>query len=186
MINFKNCVKVSLLLMVASICVTSCTDSLLNDPIEQNTQNFNAHLSLSGSRTSDSDTSDVDLDYFDDCFEFIYPIEITFSDGRTESVLSEEVLEALIDSFFETNADSTDFPIPNFPLDIILFGMDTVTAISEMDLYEIVMDCDDKDDDSEYDDNDDDDSEDDDDDEDDEDEDDDDDDDDDEDDDDGE
>ena len=154
MINLKMSLKVILFLILASFLVLSCSDDFANDRSPQNNQQNALHLMSSGRTAgpdggnwanSESDSTDYDDDFdydefFDDCFEFVFPIDVTLTDGSTQTIASQEELDVFIKTWFDQNPESEDFPSLNYPITIVVDST-TATVQSEEELCEIIEQC---------------------------------------------
>jgi len=75
------------------------------------------------------------------CFEFVWPISITFEDGTTAEYEDHETLKAGIRAWKEANPDATERPTLVFPLDIMDEEGNLITVTSQEELREIVKAC---------------------------------------------
>ncbi len=154
MIDLKMSFKVSLFLILASFLILACSDEFESDHSPENAQQNALHLMSSGRTAgpdggnwsySEGDSSDYDDDFdydefFDDCFEFVFPIDVTLANGSTQTISSQEELDAFIETWFEQNPESEDFPSLNYPIDVVVDST-TVTVTSEEELCGIIEQC---------------------------------------------
>lgn len=61
-----------------------------------------------------------DGEWEDDCFTIIYPIDIVFPDGMTQTFNSDEELEEAMENWYETNPYSMEEPMPVYPVAVLL------------------------------------------------------------------
>ena len=138
-------------LLIIGVFITSCTDEINPDELAQDlqvlAQSENALHLLASPRSGDStEVWSAEDEGYDDCFEFVYPIEISFPDGDTESVSTESVstedeLEQLIETWYDANPDATAEPIFIYPLEILIDSSETRVIQSEEELCEIILAC---------------------------------------------
>ncbi|HFA51294.1 MAG TPA: hypothetical protein ENJ95_19955 [Bacteroidetes bacterium] len=78
---------------------------------------------------------------FEDCFTFNYPIIITFPDGSTVEINSDDELETLIDTWYEQNPETEEEPLLNYPVEVTLTDGTVVTVNSNEDIDAILENC---------------------------------------------
>ncbi len=79
-----------------------------------------------------------------DCFEVVFPIDISLPDGSVQTANSEEELKDILETWKEENeitGDTEAFPELVFPIDIILEDGTEQTVNSEEELFEIFFQC---------------------------------------------
>ncbi len=77
---------------------------------------------------------------FEECFDIVFPVQITFPDGSTTTASSDEELDRLFEQWEEDNPESEAYPEITFPVSIIIDGTE-VEVTSEEQLCEIMADC---------------------------------------------
>ena len=147
MFDLKISFKVFLFLFAAALLTTSCSEDSENDVGYAADTQQNAFQLLSQNASTDPDSSSVDhedyeggLEEIGDCFEVVYPIDVSFPDGSTQSVASDEELETAIETWFQDNPDAQEFPSPVFPIDVVV-GTETISVDSEEALRELISQC---------------------------------------------
>ncbi len=75
------------------------------------------------------------------CFEFVYPISITFPDGSVAEIDSLRDLKMTIRAWKEDNPDATGRPELNFPLDIVTQDGEVITVDDSDELKELKREC---------------------------------------------
>ena len=76
---------------------------------------------------------DIDEDYEEECFEFVYPISFILPDGSEITVNNEEDWDEL-DLWYEENEDSEEEPEVVYPFDVIFDDNEIKTINNEEDL----------------------------------------------------
>ena len=147
MFDLKISFKVFLFLFAAALLTTSCSEDAEHDAGYAADTQQNAFQLLSQNASTDPDSSDVDhedyeggLEEIGDCFEVVYPIDVSFPDGSTQSVASDEELETAIETWFQDNPDAQEFPSPVSPIDVVV-GTETISVDSEEALCELISQC---------------------------------------------
>jgi hypothetical protein len=83
-----------------------------------------------------------DGDYDDDCFSFVFPIEVQLPDGSTVSVNSEDDLDDIFDTYFDSVTDTTEsYPMLVYPLSVIPSDSTTQQLNSEEELEALFENC---------------------------------------------
>lgn len=75
------------------------------------------------------------------CFEFVFPINITFADGTTASPDSYDALKDAVRAWKEANPDVKERPDIDFPIEITTSEGEIVSIASEEELKEVAKDC---------------------------------------------
>lgn len=75
------------------------------------------------------------------CFEFVWPITISFPDASTAEVDSQEALRSTIRAWKEVNPDTEDRPGFVYPLDIMNEEGELITLSSQEELIAAVQAC---------------------------------------------
>ena len=84
----------------------------------------------------DDEYDDEYDEYLEDCFDLVYPVELSFPDGSTQSVNNDDELEAAIDAWFESQGeDVEEEPTFVYPITIV-WDDDTEQVISNDDELE--------------------------------------------------
>ena len=76
-----------------------------------------------------------------DCFEFVFPLSFTMSDGSTISGNDEEALMLAFDAYITANPNDTIAPAFNYPVSVIHFDGTTETVNSDTELEALFTDC---------------------------------------------
>lgn len=76
-----------------------------------------------------------------DCFEIIFPVDISFPDGTTQTVQSESEMESAIDTWFNNNPNATDFPALVFPIDVQLPDSSIQSVPDDKALCDLALEC---------------------------------------------
>ena len=83
---------------------------------------------------------------YEECFELVYPVTILFPDGTSLVANNYDELERIEDDWEDSNPDSEEEPMLEFPLDIDLEG--EIVTIEDYETLEALEDeCEDDDDD---------------------------------------
>ncbi len=82
-----------------------------------------------------------DSTFFADCFSIVYPIELNFPDGTSTSIDSDEALESAIGTWYETQGEDAEDPVPTFPVEVLLEDGSTQTINNELELEELWDQC---------------------------------------------
>lgn len=89
---------------------------------------------------------------YDDCFDFIYPISYVMPDGSTITGDDEEMVDELIQSWYEVNGESDVRPMLVLPVEIIFEHIDApMVIVNDEDWTNVEEICDEHYDDDEYD-----------------------------------
>ncbi|MBT8218351.1 MAG: hypothetical protein KJP00_00900 [Bacteroidia bacterium] len=75
------------------------------------------------------------------CFEFVWPLTITFPDGSSGTFSDQEALRFGIQTWKEANPEATERPQLSFPLDIIDEEGTLFTIMDRDELRSIVQEC---------------------------------------------
>lgn len=75
------------------------------------------------------------------CFEFVFPISITFPDGSTSSIEDYETLRATVKDWKENNPDAEEKPSLAFPLEVVGEDGAVITVDSKEGLKELKQTC---------------------------------------------
>ncbi len=92
----------------------------------------------------DDEYGDHDCDdlFEDICFDLVFPITITDTNGNMVIVNDEEELENAIENLEDQAGDDEDFDILiEFPIDVILEDQSTLTIFNEEELDELIDSC---------------------------------------------
>lgn len=93
------------------------------------TSNTTLQALIIGGGDIDEDKDDKEDKGKEECFELVYPLDITMPDG---SVVfgDEEELWGAVKAWYETNPNSEEKPSLNYPVDVI-FDKDTIKTIND-------------------------------------------------------
>lgn len=148
MFNLRISLKVLLFLFTAALLATSCSKDDDNEDEYQTENAQNAFQLITKNATLAHDSLDMgDEDYEDglddlgDCFTIVYPIDIAFPDGSTQTAADDAELEAIIETWIEQNPDSPDFPSPVFPIDVVIDSTETVSVANDEDFCTLIEQC---------------------------------------------
>ncbi|MFT4566093.1 MAG: hypothetical protein ACI9FN_001047 [Saprospiraceae bacterium] len=75
------------------------------------------------------------------CFEFVFPITVTFADETTASPESYEDLRDAVKAWKESNPDATERPDISFPIEITTGDGEVVSLADADELKEIAKEC---------------------------------------------
>jgi len=90
----------------------------------------------------DDDWNDDDKDGdWEECFTVIYPVQVVFPDGSTQTFNSDEEIENAIDVWYNANPESKEDPMPVYPVQIILADSTLVTIENEEQFDKVDIDC---------------------------------------------
>ncbi|WP_353779370.1 hypothetical protein [Winogradskyella sp. 3972H.M.0a.05] len=146
--------KIALLsLAVILACFTSCTN---NEPVVQpqqteESESITTALNQLASRigedgniayasTADNPTGNI---VFDFCFDFVYPIDLSYNNGTTVSVNSfEELIEVLIGSNNDLYVNGIAFPFDVETYNEDSDAIEVVTINNEEEFISLLEDCD--------------------------------------------
>ncbi|MEM8891754.1 MAG: hypothetical protein AAGD28_27500 [Bacteroidota bacterium] len=76
-----------------------------------------------------------------ECFDINYPVDIRFPDGSTQSMNSENEVEAAIEAWIQNNPNSEDWPEFVFPITVTLNDGSTQTVNSDEELCDLYVSC---------------------------------------------
>jgi len=76
-----------------------------------------------------------------DCFDIIYPVDISFPDGTTQTVNSETELETAMDTWFSNNPNAVDYPNLVFPIDVRLADSTVQSVANDKELCDLELEC---------------------------------------------
>ncbi|MFK7908273.1 MAG: hypothetical protein AB8B69_24295 [Chitinophagales bacterium] len=105
------------------------------------TQNFVRTIQSSANSSTEGEDS---TDYGIDCFEFVFPIEVSIPGSDVTSVDSEEAFFDLLDQWFEDNEGEEDiegYPTFVFPIQVILDDSTSQSIQNEEELCELHEEC---------------------------------------------
>jgi hypothetical protein len=141
--NFiKSIIQLSLVLSVVIFAASCSEDDLnINDSSLNSHQPDAADLLANGRSGEDSNDDDSGIEELE-CFTISYPITLTLPDGGTQSINSEEELNAFFDQWFSQNPDALDGPEFQFPLTVQDTSGTDITVNSEEDFCELIVSCD--------------------------------------------
>ena len=86
-------------------------------------------------------TAPQDSTFFSDCFSIVYPIELNFSDGTSANIDSDEALESALGTWYETQGEDAEDPVPTFPVEVILEDGSSLTINDEAELDDLWDSC---------------------------------------------
>lgn len=97
-------------LFVLILIFTGCTkeDFITGD---NSASSFSLNTVVSSTKGNDGEN---------ECFSFVYPIELNFGDGTTISVTSDEEFEAAIENWFATQGEKAEEPTLTYPVTVIM------------------------------------------------------------------
>lgn len=75
------------------------------------------------------------------CYEFVFPISVTFPDGSSNSLEDYESLRATIKAWKEANPEAEEKPSLAFPLEVVSQESEILTVNSTEELKELKMAC---------------------------------------------
>ena len=84
---------------------------------------------------------EIEGNYFEECFEFVYPISFILPDGSEITINLEEDWDKL-DLWYEENEDSDEEPEIVYPFDVILDDDEVITITDDEDLEDLKDYCD--------------------------------------------
>jgi len=94
----------------------------------------------------DDDDEDEDFDLEDifenECFSFIYPIDINLPDGSTSTLNSDEEMIAFVEALELEDYNENEYPMPVFPINILVEG-EEVSIKDLEDFSDVLENCDD-------------------------------------------
>ena len=93
---------------------------------------------------------DIEGDFDEECFEFVYPISFILPDGSEITINLEEDWDKL-DLWYEENEDSDEEPEIVYPFDVILDDDEVITITDDEDLEDLEEYCHEKDFDEDFD-----------------------------------
>jgi hypothetical protein len=76
-----------------------------------------------------------------DCFEFVFPLSFTMSDGSTISGNDDEELMLAFEAYIGANPNDTIAPTFNYPVSVTHFDGTTETINNDAELETLFMDC---------------------------------------------
>ena len=88
------------------------------------------------------DDKDYDKDYDkEECFDFVYPVTFTMSDGTTITGDDEETIDSAMKDWYIAHPDSKEEPSLNYPVDIIFEDESTQTIANDDEMLLALKDC---------------------------------------------
>ncbi len=148
MLNLLKSIKLVLALAAMTVVFYACQKEELATPLS-NTNAPQTHffnLTNGPSTDTDEDSDDGDEDWGEeDCFSIVFPVEVVFPEGSTQTVNNEEDLDKVIDEWFDQNPEAEDFPTFTFPIKVVM-EEDPTTEIainSEEELCDLYYECED-------------------------------------------
>lgn len=79
--------------------------------------------------------------HYEECFTFVFPLELNFSDGSQVTANNEDELFEAIDNWFEAQGEDADDPTLTYPVTVTLEDGTTQTANNEDELDELYELC---------------------------------------------
>lgn len=89
------------------------------------------------------DDYEDEFEFDDDCFEFMYPVDIVYPDGSTVTYDDEDALEDAIEDWAEQNPDATNVPLPVFPVTLTLEDGSETVMENEGAFMALLLTCED-------------------------------------------
>ncbi|MEM1321830.1 MAG: hypothetical protein AAGG75_16340 [Bacteroidota bacterium] len=138
--------KISLLCLSLLMILSACKKDSINETAPNTNvspsanANFFQQAQQRNGTTTNADSTANEEDF--ECFSFVYPIDVLYPDGSTQTANSGEELENLIDQWFEQNGeDEENYPTLKFPLQVNLEDGSTQTINDEDTLCELFETC---------------------------------------------
>ena len=92
--------------------------------------------------TVKDEDGDGDYDHpLDECFEFIFPLDITLPGQGSQTVNSDEEIDDLLEKWFEENPNATEDPDLLYPIQVSRPDGSTLTIASEQVLDSLFNEC---------------------------------------------
>lgn len=82
-----------------------------------------------------------EYDFEDECFDFVYPLTVSFPDGSTATANDDDELETIFETWENNNPNAIQEPQLVFPVTIIYEDGNTETVQTEAELEELFEDC---------------------------------------------
>jgi len=80
-------------------------------------------------------------DDYEECFTVMYPVDIVFPDGSTQTFNSDEEIEEGIDTWYEANKESEEYPMPVYPVSVQLEDSTVISIENEEQFEELESEC---------------------------------------------
>jgi hypothetical protein len=103
--------------------LTSCNKEMEDEGYEETENVVLTDGDEEESDAEDGDDNDSEIEWEEDCFDVVYPIEVIYPDGSIILVESDSILEEIYE---DISFDSLDIPLPIFPFSVILEDSSTV------------------------------------------------------------
>ncbi len=132
--------KKSKLILILFVVFTAIFQSCSSNDDSLNTEKSTAlRMFLREMKTANNISGRTSSDNSNMCFEFVYPITLSYNNGTTVSISSQIDLISIL----ETETDELYIEGIAFPFDILLAGNSTpVTITSEEGFWEVIQTCD--------------------------------------------
>ncbi len=118
-------------------------DQAVLEPVNSDVQTQNFVRAIQSSANSSLEEEDS-TDYGIDCFEFVFPIEVSVPGSDVTMVFREDPIFHLLDQCFEENEDEEnieEYPTFVFPVQVILDDSTTQSIQNEEELCELYEEC---------------------------------------------
>ncbi|MFT4759760.1 MAG: hypothetical protein ACI9XO_001675 [Paraglaciecola sp.] len=92
----------------------------------------------------DKKEKDKDKKYFkakDHCFDMVYPVTWTMPDGSEITSNDEDAMWTVIKNWYETNANSKEKPVLNYPVDVVFKNGLATTVVNEDEMIVAKKEC---------------------------------------------
>lgn len=129
-------------LTLALSTFTSCEEDNVAPHVLDVVNNNAGYLGLRTSASTNNNTpSDGENDI--DCFAINYPVDVIMPGQGAQSVNSDEELEALVEPWFENEAnwDSEEYPTFTFPISVTLENGSVLTVFDDEQLCDLFFEC---------------------------------------------
>ena len=128
-------------LIFMAFAITALLTSCEKEVEENETEEYNTELSENESENSDNNSENESDVGESDCFDFIYPIEISYPDGTIKSIDSDSLLEIALDEWEEFSQDTLGELSLVFPIDVILEDDTEIQIIDELSYEDLYNSC---------------------------------------------
>jgi len=121
---------------------TSCKKDIVDpEPIQETQEVINEEIVVEETETETEEGNDneVEIDW-NGCFEFVYPMDVVFPNGTTETVNSDTGLIVAVEGWYDDNPNSYDDPTLAFPVNVLLEGETDPLELNSLDELEDLMD----------------------------------------------
>ena len=134
MTKYQNFFPLVLIICIGLFVFTSCEKEDMDDYDNQ-------EMVENGNALATNLTNGMQSGGSVDCFEIVFPIELTIPGTGNVTINDYDELETTLDDWYEANPDPDDYPMPVFPVIVILEDGTQQTINDEENLEDLFEDC---------------------------------------------